>query len=79
MVDRRVDHLPLPGGAPASKKGGSLPPPTPLPCGAPGEAGTRGAQPCYALSQGTWGILANPLPKRILRQRLHHSGEGYAL
>ena len=31
MVDRRVDHLPLPGAAPAAKKGGSLPPLPPPP------------------------------------------------
>ena len=43
MVDRRVDHLPLPGAAPAVKKGGSLPPPSPPPVrrhDAPCEAGT---------------------------------------
>ena len=48
MVDRRVDHLPLPGAAPAVKKGGSLPPLPPPPVrrhDAPGEAGTRRAPP----------------------------------
>ena len=35
-------HLPLPGGAPASKKGGSLPPLSPLPCGAPTRRARRG-------------------------------------
>ena len=46
MVGRRVDHLPLPGGAPAPKKGGSLPPPSPPPVRrheVPCEAGTRSA------------------------------------
>ena len=37
----------LPRAAPAAKKGGSLPPPSPVSCGAPGEVGTRGAQPRY--------------------------------
>ena len=52
MVDRRVDHLPLPGAAQAAKKGGALPPPSSLPCGARGEAGTRGAPPRHACRSG---------------------------
>ncbi len=46
MVDRRVDRLPLPGGAPAPKSGGSLPPLPPPPVrrhAAPREAGTTQA------------------------------------
>ena len=35
MVDFGVHHLPLPGGAPAPKKWGSLSPPASLSCGAP--------------------------------------------
>ena len=35
MVDFGVHHLPLPGGAPAPKKWGSLSPPAPLQYGAP--------------------------------------------
>ena len=45
-MDRRVDHLPLPGAAPAVKKGGSLPPLPPPPVrrhAAPCEAGTTQA------------------------------------
>ena len=47
MVGFRVGHLPLPRAAPAAKKRGSLSPPSSFPCGAPGEAGTREAQPRY--------------------------------
>ena len=35
MVNFGVHHLSLPGGAPAPKNGGSLPPLSPLSCGAP--------------------------------------------
>ena len=78
-MDRRVDHLPLPGAAPAVKKGGSLPPPSSLPCGAPGEAGTSEAQPRFTFSQPTRGIRANPLPIRLSRQGPDHSSEGRTL
>ena len=39
-VNCKVKRLPPPGAAPAVKKGGSLPPPSPLSCGAP----SRGAR-----------------------------------
>ena len=35
MAGFSVGHLPLPGGAPAPKNPGSLPPPAPLPCATP--------------------------------------------
>ena len=41
-VTIRVHHLPLPGAAPAAKKGGSLPPPSPVPCGAQTRRARRG-------------------------------------
>ena len=66
----------LPRAAPAAKKGGSLPPPSSLPCGAPGEAGTSEAQPRFTFSQPTRGIRANPLPIRLSRQGPDHSSEG---
>ena len=77
MVDRRVDHLPLPGAAPAVKKGGSLPPLPPPPVrrhDAPCEAGTRGdgaalrftaedmGNPCQPASNA--GFRAQPGPQR---------------
>ena len=76
MVDRRVDHLTCSDGASAPKIGGSLSPPSSLPCGAPGEAWTREVQPRFALSQPTRGIRANPLPTRLSRQGPDHSSEG---
>ena len=60
MVDRRVDHLPLPGAAPAGKKGGSLPPLPPPPvrrADAPGEAGDTQAD---ALRRFTAEEAGNP-------------------
>ena len=48
----RAHHPPLPGAAPAVKKGGALPPPSSPSRGAPGEAVTRGAQPRYACRNG---------------------------
>ena len=50
MVGRRVDHLPLPGGAPAPKKGGSLPPLPPPPV-------RRHTAPCEAATRGAGGAL----------------------
>ena len=82
MVGFRVEHLPLPGGAPAAKIRGSLSPLPPPPVrrhDAPCEAGTREAQPRFALSQPTRGIRANPLPIRLSRQGPDHNGEGSAL
>ena len=76
-MDRRVDHLPLPGAAPAVKKGGSLPPLPPPPVrrhDVPCEAGTRGAgaarrfaaedlgNPCQPMSNA--GFQAQPGPQR---------------
>ena len=82
MVNFGVHHLPLPGGAPAPKKPGSLPPPSPLPCGAPTRRvrrGHAGPAPYCALLRRTRGIRANPPPIRLSRQSSHHSGEGCAL
>ena len=83
MVDRRVDHLPLPGAAPAGKKGGSLPPLPPPPVrrhDAPCGAGTReGTGPHGALPRRIRGIRANPRPMRIPGHSLDHNGEGFAL
>ena len=72
----------LPGGAPAPKIGGSLPPLPPPPVrrhDAPCEAGTRKPVPHYALPQRIRGIRANPLPMRIPGHSLDHNGEGFAL
>ena len=76
MVDRRVDHLPLPGAAPAVKKGGSLPPLPPPPVRRAGRGeDTPGTAP-PRLTQPTRGIRANPLPIRLSRQGPDHSSEG---
>ena len=69
MVDRRVDHLPLPGAAPAVKKGG----------GAPSTSSPSRVAPHYALPQRIRRIRANPLPMRIPGHSLDHNGEGFAL
>ena len=82
MVNFGVHHLPLPGGAPAPKNRGSLPPPTPLPCGVEmrrARRGTRRPTPYGALPQRTQAIRANPRLMRISRHNLHHNGEGFAL
>ena len=79
VVDFGVHHLPLPGAAPAAKNRGSLPPPSSPPCDAPGEAGTREAQPRFALLQPTRGIRANPPPIRLSRQGPDHSSEARPL
>ena len=77
MVDFGVHHLPLPGGAPAPKKWGSLSPPSPPPVrrhDAPCEGGTHGASaarrvtsedlgnPCQSTSNA--GFRAQPGPQR---------------
>ena len=82
MVNFGVHHLPLPGGAPAPKIGGSLlplPPPPVRRHDAPCETGTRGGAPHGALPQRNWGIRANPRPMRVSRHSLDHNGEGFAL
>ena len=82
MVDRRVDHLPLPGAAPAAKKGGRSLHFLPLPCGATtrrARRGRAGAAPHYALPQRIRRIRANPLPMRVSGHSLDHNGEGFAL
>ena len=76
MVGFRVEHLPLPGGAPAPKNTGSLPPLTPPPGAAHRRGGdTLGAAP-PRLSQPTREIRANPPPTRLSRQGPDHSSEG---
>ena len=77
MVDFGVHHLPLPGGAPAPKKWGSLSPPSPPPVrrhDAPCEGGTHGVgaalrftledlgNPCQSASNA--GFRAQPGPQR---------------
>jgi len=60
MVNFDVHHLPLPGGAPAPKNRGSLPPLPPPPVrrrDAPCEAGTHGAG---AAPRSTPEDLGNP-------------------
>ena len=72
-VNCKVKRLTRPDAAPAVKNGGSLPPPTPLPCGAdaPGEGDTRGAaslrglawdaeNPCYPASHAMFGKSPGP-------------------
>ena len=72
----------LPGGAPAAKKGGSLPPPAPLSCGAPprgARGGTREAQPRFAYPQRMREIRVVPRPMRRFVKVSNHNGEGSAL
>ena len=61
MAGFRVGHLPLPGGAPAPKKEGSLSPLSSLPCGAPGQAQTRWTLPCH----GCRSRRGDPVPIRF--------------
>ena len=82
MVDFGVHHLPLPGAAPAAKKGGRSLHFLPLPCGATtrrARQGHRGAPPHGALPRRIWGIRANPCPMRIPGHSLDHSREDFAL
>ena len=82
IVRHCVRRLTLAGDAPASKKGGSLPPPAPFLCGASSAAdgeGTREAQPRFAVSRGTREIRVVPCPMRSFSEVLHHNGEGGAL
>ena len=81
MVDRRVDHLPLPGAAPAVKKGGlpPLPPPRVAPRRAVRGGGHTMPPPNGALPHRIWAIRANPRPIRIPGHNLDHNGEGFAL
>ena len=82
MVDFGVHHLPLPGGAPAPKKWGSLSPPPPLPCGATthrARGARTGPAPHGALLGRIWAIRANPRPMRVSGHSLDHDGEGLAL
>ena len=70
IVRHCVRRLTSSRAAPAAKKGGSLPPPAPhlvRRAVAPGEEGTREAQPRFALSKRRRGIHANPCPTRISR------------
>ena len=69
-------RLTLAGAAPAAQKGGSLPPPSPVSCGAPGEAGTRGAQPRYACRRGRGKSVPTRVQYGFPGRDLHHSGEG---
>ena len=69
----------LPRAAPAVKKGGSLPPPSPVSCGAPGEGGTREAQPHFALSQWMREIRVVLRLMRRFGKVPDHNGEGSAL
>ena len=83
MVGRRVDHLPLPGGAPAPKKGGSLPPLPPPPVrrhDAPCEAGTRGGGAALRFTpEDSRESVPTRCPMRISGHSLDHNGEGFAL
>ena len=79
VVNFGMHHLPLAGAAPAAKKWGSLPLPSPVSCGAPGEAGTREAKPRFASSQWTREIPVVPPLMWLSRQSLHHTGQGSAL
>ncbi len=72
----------LPGGAPAAKKGGVAPSTsTPLMrrAAAPGEGGTREAQPRFAYPQRMREIRVIPRPMRRFGKVPKHNGEGFAL
>ena len=63
VVDFGVHHLPLPGGAPAVKNPGSLPPLPPPPVrrhDAPCEAGTHGFGAAWPLTAEVSGNLCQP-------------------
>ena len=82
MVDFGAHHLPLPGGAPAPKNPGSIPPLPPPPVrrhDAPCEGGDAKPAPDGALPQRIGGIRANPLPMRASGHNLDHNGEDFAL
>ena len=81
-MNKGMNNLPLPRGASAAKKGGSLPPPaSPLVRRAvtPGGRGTRGAQPRFALSHQTRQIRVVPCLMRRFGKIPDHNGEGFAL
>jgi len=81
MVGFRVDHLPLPGGAPASKNRVALTTSTPFVRRAvlPGEGATREAQPCLAFSTAEAEIRVVPRLMRRFGGILNHNGEDAAL
>ena len=82
MVDPGVDHLTPSDGASALKKGGGAPSTITPPvrrADAPGEAGTRGAQPRFALSQRTRKMLVVPRLVRRFGEVPKHNGESSAL
>ena len=81
-VNCEVKRLTLPGAALAAKIWGSLPPPSPLSCGAPPRrqgGGTREAQPRFALWRQTREILVVPCLTRCLAKGLNHGGEDSVL
>ena len=80
MVAFRVAHLPLPGGASAAKKAGSLPPSAHLPCAAPPQRGRgkREAQPRFAFLQRTREIRVVPRPVRRFGYAPDHNGRNSA-
>ena len=82
IVRHCVRRLTLAGDAPASKKGGSLPPPAPFSCGAssaPDGEGTGEEQPRFALPHWWREIRVVPLPMGRSGKVLNHNGEGGAL
>ena len=81
MLGFRVEHLPLPGGAPAPKSRVALTTITPLArrTTAPAVRGKREAQPRYAFPQRMREIRVVPRLMRRFGEVLNHNGEDSAL
>ena len=76
-MNKGMNNLPLPRGASAAKKWVAPTTSTPLlrPAAAPGEGGTREAQPRICFSQRTWEM---PVVPRLVRRCVkvsNHNGE----
>ena len=79
LVDRRVDHLPLPGAAPGGVKTGVAPSTISPSRAARRRAGREGTAPGAAPLAFAIENAGNPCPMRVSRQCPDHSGAGFTL